>query len=593
MDAVLQQPDAGLLARVDQTLQGLPADQLVWLSGYLYGLARQGGQRPVVPVSGGAALQVQVHVYYGSQTGNARRLAESARDGLRAAGVAAELVNLAKVRARDLTKVGHALFVVSTQGDGEPAEDARDLYAALASDGAPRLAQLHYAVLGLGDSSYPQFNAAGRWLDERLHQLGASRLQDRLEGDLDYARHAPEWLSALQRALPEPQTTAAAVPATATATATASRVATPEAPAAAELLGNQRISTRDALREVRHLEFAIDPTTLDYQPGDAFGVRFHNPPQLVEPLLDTLGCSGNESITAFGRSQSLAQWLSEDLEISRLSRPLLKALAEAAPQSPAASLLQASADTLQARLAELQPIDLLRHTPGALSPATMVQTLMPLKGRLYSIASSRKAVGDEIHLTVAHRADPRADRVAYGAASTVLASARPGAVFQSWVEPNPRFRLPADPARDVVMIGPGTGVAPFRGFLQEREAVGASGRNWLVFGNRHLRRDFLYQLEWQDALRRGSLHRLSVAFSRDGERRHYVQDRLLEHGAELYAWIAGGAHLYVCGDAAAMAPAVEAALIEVLARQGGQAPEAAQAELQALRASGRYALDVY
>lgn len=592
MGAVQQQADLNVLSRVDQALLGLPADQLVWLSGYLYGLARNGG------AAAGTAAQptarTAVNVYFGSQTGNARRLAEHAAAQLEQSGFATTLVNLARLRVRDLGKVGLALFVVSTQGDGEPAEDARDFCTALAAPAAPKLPELRFAVLGLGDSSYPRFNEAGRWLEARLLELGARALRPRLEGDLDYERHAPQWLQFYAESLPKTPApgTAGTVPSAAATSVSLPKRASPEQPAGAELLCNQRITARGAMRDVRHLEFAIDPLLHAYQPGDAFGVRFANPDELVEPLLQLYADTTGE-IRALGQQHTLEQWLRHELEISRLSRPLIKALADTGQSRLAQELLEAPAHSLQAHLRELQPIDLLRSAPAALDPQRLLAALMPLKGRLYSIASSSKAVGDEIHLTVALRAEPRVDRVAYGACSTALAAARPGQVLHSWVEANERFRLPADGSRDIIMVGPGTGVAPFRGFLQERVALGASGRNWLVFGNRQLRSDFLYQLEWQEALREGRLHQLSLAFSRDGERRTYVQQRLLEQGAQLYDWLSGGAHLYVCGDAAAMAPAVEQALLQVFQQHAGDSAAAAQERLHALRSEGRYAQDVY
>lgn len=587
-----QQPELEVLERVDRALVGLPAQQLIWLSGYLYGLARQPGA-PHVPDAAGAPVPgtVALSVLYGSQTGNARKLAESTAQQLRDDGYTVEVASLGKFRARDLAKRSLALFVVSTQGDGEPAEDALAFYEALAAANAPKLNDLRYAVLGLGDSSYPQFNAAARTLDDRLAALGAQPLHARLEADLDYTRTAPGWVAEWRRSLP-PARSAAAARAVSILSAP-DAIAAEAGPHRAEVLLNQRITARDADKDVRHLELAIDSARLPYEPGDALALHLSNPPELVEPLLLALGAAGSQSVSAFGETHALDTWLRDKLEISKLSRPTLQAFAASGRAPALAALLDAPASQLSAQLKALQLIDLVKSAPDALAPAQLIAALPPLAARQYSIASSRAAVGDEVHLTIALRAERRADRVAYGACSTAVAALAPGATLKVSLERNERFRLPADGDHDIVMIGPGTGVAPFRGFLQQRIADGARGRNWLLFGSRHLRRDFLYQLEWQEALRLGQLHQLSLAFSRDGERKVYVQDRIRAAGAELHAWIDNGAQLYVCGDAFGMAPAVEAALVDVLAQHGGRSVEQARAQLAQLKRDGRYAQDVY
>jgi sulfite reductase (NADPH) flavoprotein alpha-component len=291
---------------------------------------------------------------------------------------------------------------------------------------------------------------------------------------------------------------------------------------------------------------------------------------------------------------TLANALRERVELSRLSRPLLLRYAETTGASELQALLQPDArEALQHYLRNHQLVDLLRRYTDALDAQTLLDVLPPLQQRLYSIASSPAARNDEVHLTVALRADERAGSVAFGACSTALAALAPGSRIGAWVEPNARFRLPEDDTRDVIMIGPGTGVAPFRGFLQERIARGSSGRNWLLFGSRKRYFDFLYQTEWLQALSRGQLQRLSLAFSRDTAKRVYVQDRLRAEARELYRWIDGGAHIYLCGDAFAMAPAVEAALVDVIASEAHIDAEAAAARLAQLRRDGRFALDVY
>jgi len=368
---------------------------------------------------------------------------------------------------------------------------------------------------------------------------------------------------------------------------------------------------RDSERDVRHVELSLEGSGLHYQPGDALGVWPRNPPALVAQWLEALQLDGEREITHQGRTLSLARWLGAEREITQLSRSFVKAVAEVGEHAGLLDLLRSEqAAELAALLTRDQPIDLLRRYPVNWQPEELLAALRPLTPRLYSIASSPKAVGEEVHLTVAVVDYQAHGSVHWGAASTFLAAADEDGKVPVFIESNERFRLPADPARDIIMIGPGTGVAPFRAFVQERQESGATGRNWLFFGNRHFAQDFLYQTEWQEALKRGALHRLDLAFSRDGaalaksphtdvpgaardSHKTYVQDRLRENGAELYAWLAGGAHLYVCGDSAHMAKDVHAALIELAVTHGGLAAADARAWLDGLLQQGRYARDVY
>ena len=315
----------------------------------------------------------------------------------------------------------------------------------------------------------------------------------------------------------------------------------------------------------------------------------------METVLAALGLDAAENVTVDGQSRSLGEWLGRHREITRLTRPFLVQHADRAGSDElAAALAPGGEERLREFLKEWQLVDLLRRYPAACEPEALVRALRPLAPRLYSIASSMAAMGEEAHLTVAVVDYERDGERRLGAASAHLADLTgDDAKVRVFIEPNERFRLPEDPSRDVIMIGPGTGVAPFRAFLQEREAQGASGRNWLVFGARHFDSEFLYQVEWQDAARKGLLDRVDLAFSRDRTPRAYVQDRLREAGAELYAWLEGGAHLYVCGDAEHMAPDVHAALVDVVAEHGGLDREAAEAYVRRLADERRYLRDVY
>ncbi|MCL1634726.1 assimilatory sulfite reductase (NADPH) flavoprotein subunit [Luteimonas sp. SX5] len=584
---------AELLVRLTE---GLDSERLWWLSGYVAGLARAGGA-PARALQLAAQTEAppaaQLTIVYGSQTGNAKRLAEGLAQQAQDAGVPVRLLRADAYATRELKQERYLYLVVSTQGDGDPPDDARGLVEFIAGKRAPPLKQLKYAVLGLGDSSYPQFCAVGNRLDQRLAELGATRLFERGEADLDIDAVAAPWL---QRALDAARDAWKAAPPLATVTplrvAGAEPAATRERPFAAELLANQRIALGD--KDIRHIELSLGDSGLRYEPGDALGVWPRNSATLVDAILALLALDGDAEISHAGLSLPLRDWLGEKRELTRLARPFVAAHAQRSGDADLQALLAAENAAAFGRWREgRQVIDLLRQYRAGWSGDALVEALRPLTPRLYSIASSQKAVGDEAHLTVAHveyasgDGDPR-----WGVASHLLATSGEGASLPVYIERNERFRLPADDSRDAIMIGPGTGVAPFRGFVQERAAIGAGGRHWLFFGNPHFRRDFLYQLEWQRAFKAGQLQRLDLAFSRDTAAKIYVQHRLRERGRELYDWLEGGAHLYVCG-AIAMGKDVHAALRDIVAAHSGRSDEDAEDYLDGLQRQGRYARDVY
>lgn len=585
------------LALVTELAGGLSREQLAWASGYLAGIAAASAARPAATTSATPAATPaanQLTILSASHTGNGRQLAERLLAGARQAGIGARVVKASDYSPRDIARETHLYVIVSTHGDGEPPEEARALFEYLGSRRAPQLHDLQYAVLALGDSSYTKFCEAGRILDERLARLGARRLLPRVDCDTDIERLAAPWIEdalarvrdALKR---QPLAEARAVTAIAAPPVAPGRAS----PLPAELFVNQRITGRQALRDVRHVELAIAGIGQLYRPGDAIGIVHRNPESAIARVLRATDLTGGESVTLQGVTRRLEDRLREEFEITRIARPLLAAVAERSGADLGELLDARQPAALAAFTARSQVADVLERWPAAWDAASLVAALRPVAGRVYSVASSPVAVGDELHLTVAVVGSDADGQGAQGAASGFLAAQAVGATVGVWVEANERFRPPADASRDIIMIGPGTGVAPFRGFLQEREATGASGRNWLFFGGRSLREDFLYQTEWLAALRGGSLHRLDVAFSRDQAHKIYVQQRLQEAGAELHAWLAGGAHLYVCGDAKRMAPDVHSALLGIVARHAGLDEEGAGEWLTALAAEGRYLRDVY
>ncbi len=609
----LSEDKLALLARLTE---GLDQDALHWISGYVAGVAAVQRRSPVAAslaqalnAASAAAnpetiAQQRLTIVYGSQTGNAKRQAETLARQIEASGLDVRLLRADAYATRELVRERLLYIVISTQGDGDPPDDARGFVDFIAGKRAPKLPQLQFAVLGLGDSSYPQFCAIGAKLDARLAELGASRVFARGDADLDITTIAEPWTKqALAHAVEilrdgancesHPSGPLATVT-TLRATPAIASLWTRERPFAAPLLANQRISARNGAKDVRHIELSLEGSGLTYEPGDALGVWATNPPALVDALLATLKLDGERAVSVQNETASLREWLLRKREITKLSKPVLLAHAQRAQHGKLDHALGKDRnEALRDLLGNYQFIDVLREFPGRWQSEDLVETLRPLTPRLYSIASSRKAVGDEVHLTVALLDYQAFGTKHVGAASHYLATLHEDATVPVFIETNDRFRLPADPSRDVIMIGPGTGVAPFRGFLQERVGTGAAGRNWLFFGNPHFRTDFLYQIEWQQALKTGSLHRLDLAFSRDQPEKVYVQHALRRRGRELYDWISNGAHIYVCGDATHMAADVDRTLRDIVIEYGGKNEEDAREFLNQLSQERRYSRDVY
>ncbi|MBB6187670.1 assimilatory sulfite reductase (NADPH) flavoprotein subunit [Rhodanobacter sp. MP7CTX1] len=586
---------SALLARL---VEGLQPAELYWVAAWSASLAAQAPSQSSAPLavpSPVKAVGERLTIVYGSQTGNAKRIAEQLAERSEAAGLPVRLVRANAYPHRELAQERYLAVVISTQGEGEPPDDARGFVEFIAGKRAPKLPSLQFAVLGLGDSSYPQFCVIGRQLDARLAELGGARFAPFGETDVDVEAVAKPWLDkTLEQARDVLKSIAPAARISPLHAVSNRSTYSRERPFAATVLANQRIVARDNARDVRHVELSLAGSGLQYAPGDALGIWPSNPSVLVEQWLAALQLDGALDVTHEARTLTLTQWLTREREITRLNRSFVATLAATSGHAELIRVLQVeNAADFSALLASDQPIDLLRRYPAIWKPEALVAALRPLTPRLYSIASSPQLVGDEVHLTVAVVDYEAHGSPHFGAASAFLAATDEDGKVPVFIESNERFHLPADSTRDIIMIGPGTGVAPFRAFVQERQESGASGRNWLFFGNRHFAQDFLYQVEWQEALKQGALHRLDLAFSRDQSSKTYVQDRLREQGAELYAWLQNGAHLYVCGDSAHMAKDVHAALIEVITIHGKQSPDDAKAWLNELLQQGRYARDVY
>ncbi|WP_151523534.1 assimilatory sulfite reductase (NADPH) flavoprotein subunit [Serinicoccus kebangsaanensis] len=575
----------------------LTPTQKVWLSGYLAGSAETAGGAPGAPPAS-AAEPATLTVLYGSQTGNAKHVAGDLAAAASARGLTVALTDMADYKPNQLKNEKFVAVVVSTHGEGDPPESAEKLHTFLASKKAPDLSGAQVSVLGLGDSSYEFYCQAAVDFEDRLRSLGASVVSERLLLDVDYEDQIPGWVETTLDVF-EPELNAV-TPAGGTVVqlpglaATAPTAYSKRNPFVAEVGEVQKITGRDSTKDVRHVEILLEGSGLAYQPGDSLGVFFSNDPGSVDSLLEALGLDGAQEITLGGQDKPLREALLEDLELTQ-SYPgfVEKYAAAAATPVPALAELGEDKAALRSFLETRQIYDIVHQHPAQVTAQQLVDSLRKQQPRLYSIASSQQEVEDEVHLTVGVIEWRDFGREHVGGCSGFVRRAEEGDSVRVFVEPNDHFRLPADPGAATIMIGPGTGIAPFRAFLQERDAQGADGDNWLIFGNPHFTQDFLYQVEFQGYLRSGLLTRMDVAFSRDQAEKVYVQHRIRQHGAEVFSWLEQGAHLYVCGDANRMAKDVHAALVEVVAEHGRMDADAAEDYLATLRDGKRYQRDVY
>lgn len=591
-----------LPAEISAQLSSLSPTQLAWLSGYCWAQSQGATVGAVLPSATAEAtipaVARRVTVLSASQTGNARRVAESLHQKLEAAGVNAKLVGAADFKSKTLPDEDIVLVVTSTQGEGEPPEEAVPLYKFIYGKKKPDLSKLTFAVLGLGDSSYPNFCQAGKDFDAKFADLGAKRLTDLGICDLDFQAAADAWVAAVVPQVAELFTQASAptqAAATGNAPATGSgTVYTKEQPFTATLSARQKITSRDAEKDVEHIEIDLSGSGIQYQAGDALGIWPLNAPATVQEILNLSQLSGSETVKLVdGQETDIQTALTEFADITQNTPAFLQQYAELTGDAQLREIVSDS-EKLDAYLAITPPVGVLAAAPKALDAQTLYGLFRPQTPRLYSIASAQAEVGEEVHLTVGVVRFDHHGHTYTGATSGFIGERlEEGAEVKVFVETNPHFRLPSNGDTPIIMIGAGTGVAPFRSFMQQREANGDSGKNWLFFGNQRFTDDFLYQTEWQQFYKDGLLTRADLAWSRQGQEKVYVQHKIAENAAEVWAWLQEGAHVYVCGDATRMARDVEEALLNVITDQGKLSRDEAEDYLNDLREDKRYQRDVY
>ncbi|MCJ7841199.1 assimilatory sulfite reductase (NADPH) flavoprotein subunit [Lederbergia sp. NSJ-179] len=596
---------------LNQVLPTLTEGQQLWLSGYLtasYGnttlTASKNGISQLQPSVAAENKQKtkEVTILYGSQTGNGQRLAEELSQRLGHGGYQVTLSSMNEFKTNQLKKLSFLFLIVSTHGEGDPPDNAIPFYDFLNGRRAPKLNDLYFSVLSLGDSSYEFFCETGKKMDQRLEELGGKRICPRVDCDLDFDEPAAEWFDSvtnqLNELLLENSGSSQISPAQSAHLSVEESSYSRKNPFKAEVLENINLNGRGSNKETRHLELLIEDSGFEFKPGDSLGIYPENDPELVDFIMAELGWHPEElvSINKQGEKRPLQEALRHHFEITVLTKPLLEKMAQIHPHERLAELLKPEhKEELKAYMEARDLLDMIRDfSPWDIQPEPFVQHLRKMPARLYSIASSYQANPEEVHLTISKVRYEAHSRLRHGVCSVQCAERiRPGDYLPVYVHENPNFKLPEDPDAPIIMIGPGTGVAPFRAFLEEREVTEATGKSWLFFGDQHYVTDFLYQIDWQRWLKIGTLTQMDIAFSRDTEEKVYVQHRMLEKKQELYKWLKEGAYLYICGDEKHMAHDVHATLLTILEEEGGMTSKEAEEYLTQLLQEKRYQRDVY
>jgi len=578
------------LSALDSLSGGLTREQLLWINGYFQGLLVSAGNNQPVNISQPKSSK-QLKILYGTHTGRSKTIAGQLAEKLAGRGVVAVSAALDDYKTRQLTLETNVVFIVSTHGEGEPPAMAEDFHAYITGKRSPQLPNLNYSVVALGDKSYKLFCKTGIDIDQALSKSGAKSILPILTLDVDFEEEIEHWITDFTDVFAD--IPAGSIQSTVSVNSLKGETYSRKNPFQATVIDKVKITGRDSDKEVYHVELSLEGSGIGYEPGDSVGILANNPPELVEAILEHFGFDGTELVAIKNGTFSLRNVLSEHLEITVINRDVIQKYQERSGNDKLQELIRNEVH-LDQYLYGHDILDLFEEFPLTLSAQDLADVLRSFPARLYSISSSQAAVGDEVHITVATVRYSNKGRVRGGACSTYLTDRiEVDSQVSVFIEKNPAFKLPENEETPVILIGAGTGVAPYRSFLQHREANNQKGKTWLFFGERRFRSDFLYQSEWQKLLKDGYLEKIDVAFSRDQEEKVYVQHRLVEKKKEVFEWLNKGANIYLCGDMKQMARDVQKTLLQIFETEGGMSEEKAMEYLKTLKKDKRFQTDVY
>ena len=571
--------------------EGLQKEQLLWISGYFQGLLAS-SNLILSSLKPQAPSPKQLTILYGTHTGRSKIIAKMLTEKLAYQGVEVKAIALDEYKTRQLSAETHVVFIVSTHGEGEPPAMAEDFHSFITGKRSPQLPQLNYSVVALGDKSYKLFCQTGIDIDNALIHSGAKPILPVLKLDVDYEEDAERWINQFTTTFTDiPLSTA--LNGKALNGIAKVKEYTRKNPFQATVLDKVKITGRDSDKEVYHVELSLEGSGITYEPGDSVGILAYNPTSLVDAILKAKGWDGSEMVTIKEGEVTIKESLSNYLEITVLNREVIQQYAQKTGNEKLQEVLE-NEEQVDQYLYGHDVLDLLEEFPAELTAQELASILRSFPARLYSISSSQAAVGEEVHITVSRVRYLCNGRERSGACSNYLADQIDvDSLVSVFIEKNPSFKLPEDDQTPVILIGAGTGVAPYRAFLQHREALDKKGNTWLFFGERRFHSDFLYQLEWQKLLKDGFLEKIDLAFSRDQEEKIYVQHKLLQQQQQIFAWLNKGASIYLCGDMKQMARDVQKALLQIFETQGGMTEEKALEYLKKLKKEKRFQTDVY
>lgn len=590
--------------KLNQVFATLTNEQKVWLSGYLSASAIQANASDVTQATTATGVSSEpklskraITVLFGSETGNAQGLAETLESKLKEKDFDVTIACMEDFKPKDLKKVEDLFIVTATHGEGDPPDNAITFHEFLHSRKAPKLNDLRYSVLALGDESYEFFCQTGKDFDKRLEELGAERLIPRVDCDLDFDEPAEKWMTEILETIGQASSQASTEQAQASAEdVSATQTYSRSNPFEAEILENIKLNGRGSNKEVRHIELSLEGFNEAFEPGDCIGIFPKNDPAVVSELINTLVWKPDESVVINDKGDTLPleEALTSHFEITKLTKSIVTKAADIFGNGVLSEKVKKDR-WIYGYVEGRDLIDLINDFPPEdLQTDALHQILRKLPAREYSIASSHQATPDEVHLTIGAVRYHAHDRDRNGVCSVQFAERlQPGDTVPLYLKKNPNFKFPKTNETPVIMIGPGTGVAPFRSYIQEKEELDLNNKAWLFFGEQHFTTDFLYQTEWQGWLKDGVLDKLSVAFSRDSEEKVYVQHRIEENSKEFYQWIQEGAAIYICGDEKCMAKDVHQAILNVIQTEGHYNEEEAEAFLTQLKKDRRYQRDIY